>query len=213
MSTRASVKIARTTRKQVKRLIRSLRIALDRDDLKRADRVRKQLNALERAARRHAARASGVRNRRVDEPLGNQAFRAIVRGDRAGTAGVLGRFSEVIMHSSRTQTEAEWVWTANESACAACLLEHGARHTGDFAPLHPSCLCGPESGEESPSRQLTNEEIGGLLQKRGGRDARLGKLLESGRVDRSDLVMKVDGFHIQRNKNLPKLLNRGGDDG
>lgn len=209
MSTRASVKIASTTRKQVKRLMRQLRIALDREDLDRADRIRKQLNALERAARRHAARASGVRNRRVDEPLGNEAFRAIVRGDRQATASVLGRYSEAVMGASRaTQIEGEWTWTANESACAACLLEHGTRHTGEFAPLHPSCLCGPESGD-SPSRPLTNEEIGSLLQKRGGRDARLGKLLEQGKVDRSDLVIRVDGFHIQRNKNLPRLLSQG----
>lgn len=211
---RETVKIASVTREQVKRRMRQLRIALDRNDLKRADRLRKQLNALERAARKRADAATGVRSRRVDEPLGNQAVRAVSSGSRQATSSVLGRFSETVMCSSRALGEQneQWVWTANAGACAACLMEHGQRHQGQFAPLHPSCLCLPE-GPDSPSRPLSNGEIGRQLIQRGGRDAKLGKLLESGQLDRSDLRIRVDRFHIQRNKNLPKLLDRGDSDG
>lgn len=160
------------------------------------------LNALER----QTIRLSGGVAPRVG--LGTRALKA-VSGPRSryARASMLATFTDNSMVASRNvvvrQIRNRWIWTANQTACAACLLEHGTRHSGIMSPLHPSCLCIPD--RPGLARELTTREIGQLMVRRGGRDARFGQLVLDGELARDELLIEFGGIKVQRNRGLPLL--------
>ncbi len=160
------------------------------------------LNALER----QTIRISGGVAPRVG--LGARALKAI-SGPRSryARASMLATFTDNSMVASRNVTvrriSNRWIWTANQTACAACLLEHGTLHTGIMSPMHPSCLCIPD--RPGRARELTTQEIGRLMVRRGGRDGRFGQLVLDGELARDELILDFGGISVQRNRGLPLL--------
>jgi hypothetical protein len=142
-----------------------------------------------------------VRRRQIK--LGDQAVSRIIANGVSAKAPLMAQFTEDSMGIARQAHADSWVWTANQSACAVCLVLHGSLRQGDFNPPHPGCLCIAE--EPGLSRRLTNEEIANQLIGRGGRDARLGRALLDGSISRNQLSVRRNGIIKQRNFNIPNV--------
>lgn len=112
--------------------------------------------------------------------LGERALRAMqiqnANGAPSAATGrlkssILGDFSADTMNGAREWTydgQQEWIWTANASACPACLDNHGKRFTGPFVPMHPSCLCFPQQPVDAAAqgvRPLDTRQVVGTLTK------------------------------------------------
>ena len=110
--------------------------------------------------------------------LGERALRAMqiqnANGAPSAATGklkssILGDFSADTMNGAREWTydgQQEWIWTANASACPACLDNHGKRFTGPFVPMHPSCLCFPQQPVDAAAqgvRPLDTRQVVGTL--------------------------------------------------
>lgn len=172
----------------------------------------KFLNALDRNARLQASRAAGVSVPRINKGLGERALAAYTGGTgnpRYIRSSVLADFSEDVMAPARVQDGGIWVWTANESACAACLMEHGRQFPAAafFSPMHKSCMCLPDTpGLATP---LTDAQLANQLNKRGGRDARLANQFLNGEIPRSGLRNRLpNGDWVQRNTVTGKQLKK-----
>lgn len=144
-----------------------------------------------------------LRRRLRQTKLGDQAVRNLARDRRFGKARTVAEYTEQSMEFARDTHTDTWTWTANESACAACLSLHGSQRRGNFSPLHPNCLCIPEV--DGPSRKLTDDEIADQMIQRGGRDAKLGRALKSGEISRDQIGIRRRGITKQRNFNIPDV--------
>lgn len=200
-----AVKVAAQARKHARASLDRMIYHLGRNNPRGWRREQAFLNALERAALRQTQRAAGVASQVIPN-IGGRAV-AQLTGGRASIAraSMLASFSESIMAPARDvkarRLEAGWVWTANQSACSACLGLHGHEHSGVFIPLHPSCLCMPD--QRGLARPLDKLEIADLLIDRGGRDARLGRLIYDGILGPDDLAQRVGKWTVQPNRELP----------
>lgn len=204
MARRDAVRVATAARKHARLSMDRMERHLARGNLAGAEREARFLNALDRNARIQASRVTGNRVRMPRASTGSRALSAVKAGDRMARSVVLADLSFDIMEPARLPLDGRWVWTANENACAACLLEHGREFPSEaiFTPMHRSCHCLPDT--PGFARELTNSEVGNLLVKRGGRDAKLGNLLLDGAVARDNLRVRVPGGYAQRHKNLPE---------
>lgn len=98
-------------------------------------------------------------------PLGQKAVSALSGGNSATIgrmkSSILADFSADALQGPRSigSLESQWRWTANASACPSCLDRHGQPFSGDFVPLHPSCLCIPQPTNTPGLRPLSDGEL------------------------------------------------------
>jgi len=159
------------------------------------EREQKFLDALGRQSARLGAGTTGATNVTAKDGLGTRALRALSAKGSGNTAAagrlrssLLAEFSQDTMHGARVWTyggDKEWVWTANASACAACLNEHGRKFTAEsFIPMHPSCLCfpqNPQTAKDAGVRKLSKEDITQTLQASNNPEfAKVGRQLADG---------------------------------
>ncbi len=144
-----AVTTAGVARREVRNSLARLEFHLDRGTrgTRGVAREVRFLNALHESAAIQGSRAVGVRPLVGGPSFGNRARAALATGN-AGTIGrmkssLLADFSADALQAPRelASTLNRWVWTANASACASCLNDHGNIFTGIFVPNHPSCLC------------------------------------------------------------------------
>jgi hypothetical protein len=164
--------------------------------LRGVTREQNYLNALGRQASKLGAGTAGGVNVGAKTGLGTRARAALLaqangRTDTAGRlkSSLLAEFSQDTMSGAREWTydgEQTWVWTANASACPACLDNHGKIYKGPFTPEHPSCLCFPQEGTDAAAngvRPLTGREITGTLtDSNNPAFAAVGQALRTGKV-------------------------------
>lgn len=124
------------------------------------------LDALHRRTITETGRAVGTSViGRADSKLGQKALAALQSGNSAAIgrakSSVLADFSADALQAPRQQASAlaSWKWTANASACPSCLDRHGRTYSGDFTPLHPSCLCIPQPTSTPGLRELSDSEL------------------------------------------------------
>lgn len=149
------------------------------------------LNALNRQAMRVADNFAGRRRRIFPEGrgLGEQLLSDLRRADPHARSSFLATFSDNVLAGAR-QVEGDWVWVANQTACAGCMIRHGSRHDArdHFNPLHPSCLCYPETradAEVNGVRNLTDDEVRSFMRARGdARSVRLAQRWIEGAITR-----------------------------
>lgn len=150
------------------------------------------LDALGRqSARLGAQTAAGVNV--GTKGLGTRALEAMQSGPGAKRgrikSSILAEFSQDTMSGAREWTyssDANWVWRANASACAACLSQHGSVQAGPFWQMHPSCLCYPEdvgSANAAGVRPLSDQEVvQTLVDSNNAQFASVGRMLERGQL-------------------------------
>ena len=97
-------------------------------------------------------------------PLGQKAVQALSTGNAAAVgrmkSSILADFSADALQIPRAALRGQpWRWTANASACPSCLDRHGREYSGDFVPLHPSCLCIPQPENTPGLRPLSDSEL------------------------------------------------------
>ncbi len=167
-----------------------------RAGLRGVTREQNYLNALGRQASKLGAGTAGGVNVGAKTGLGTRARAALLakangRTDTAGRlkSSLLAEFSQDTMSGSREWTydsNEVWVWTANASACPACLSNHGLQFTGPFSPEHPSCLCFPQQPSDAAAngvRPLSSREmIGTLTGSNNPAFAALGQAVRTGKV-------------------------------
>lgn len=174
MSAEAAVFTAAVARDEVRNSLNRLEYHLARGARGKlgVDREVGYLNALGRQSARLGNATAGGINVGAKAGLGEKAKQAMIAQGQGSSASsgrlkssLLANYSEDTMSGAREWTydgNQTWVWTANASACPACLANHGQTFTGPFVPMHPSCLCFPqelEAAGKAGVEQLSDKQL------------------------------------------------------
>lgn len=160
------------------------------------------LDALHRRTIIQTGQAIGISTvGRANESLGKKALAALSKGSSSvigrTKSSILADFSADALQVPRDQASAlgVWIWTANASACPSCLSRHGQRFTGQFVPLHPSCLCIPQPLGTPGLRPLSDSELVSMAEQYGNpRYSSAIRRFRKGELSREDLA-KIESIN------------------
>lgn len=174
------------------------------------------LDSLHRQATRLGGRAVGASVvSQSSRSFGADTLRALTTADKSTIgrvkSSVLADFSADGLEGPRSiaaATNSEWIWVANSSACPTCLSEHGTKGSGPFVPLHPSCLCIPES-LDSDIRELSADELVSMQRKYG--DPRYAKIVDDLAAGKRSMasLRGVEGVNLGRAGRSAVVEHRG----